>query len=307
MIGRNALVWTAWISIVACAGMGAAAGVATVARAADQGFVNESARQIPVAAEVDVVVVGGSTGAVAAAAEAAHAGAKVFLAAPHPYLGDDMTATLRLWLEPGEVPASSLAQRIYRDAGQKLGGPDPNRLPFSYTADRAASPKHKDSVPPGKLADSLWGNAASQSVQYDGDVTLVADLQKTQEVAEVRLMAYQRDHSDPATAFKVVRVAVSVSDDQKTWHQLPVVENKAVGVTDEVVTLSAPVARRARYVKLAVGKAAEAARMLLGEIEIVGPARVADKTSQEAPPPRPMHVKKMLGRRPVGSRRAIPL
>ena len=44
--------------------------------------VNQSAREIPVAATVDVVVVGGSTGAVAAATAAAKAGAKVFLAAP---------------------------------------------------------------------------------------------------------------------------------------------------------------------------------------------------------------------------------
>ena len=59
-------------------------------------WVNETAREIPVAYEVDVVVVGGGTGAVSAAVTAAERGAKVFLAAPHPYLGDDMTATLRL-------------------------------------------------------------------------------------------------------------------------------------------------------------------------------------------------------------------
>ena len=33
--------------------------------------------------------------------------AEVFLAAPHPYLGEDMTATLQLWLEEGEVPQST--------------------------------------------------------------------------------------------------------------------------------------------------------------------------------------------------------
>ena len=38
----------------------------------------------------DVVVVGGSTGAVAAAVEAARAGGSVFLAAGRPYLGDDV-------------------------------------------------------------------------------------------------------------------------------------------------------------------------------------------------------------------------
>ncbi len=44
--------------------------------------VSESAREIPVAYQVDVVVVGGSTHAVAAATSAAGQGASVFLAAP---------------------------------------------------------------------------------------------------------------------------------------------------------------------------------------------------------------------------------
>ena len=102
-----------------------------VATGADQ--VNESARQIPVAYEADVVVVGGGTGAVSAAVAAAKDGAKVFLAAPHPYLGDDMTATLRLWLQPGETPTSPLAQRVFGDRSQGLV--DPNRIAFSYESD----------------------------------------------------------------------------------------------------------------------------------------------------------------------------
>ena len=75
--------------------------------------ITESAREIPVASRVDVVVVGGSTGAVAAAVAAAQKGAKVFLAAAYPYLGEDMTATLRLWLEQGEEPKSPLAKSLF--------------------------------------------------------------------------------------------------------------------------------------------------------------------------------------------------
>ena len=55
--------------------------------------VNESSRDIPVAYDVDVVVVGGTSGGVAAAVEAAQNGAKVFLAAQRPYLGADLCAT----------------------------------------------------------------------------------------------------------------------------------------------------------------------------------------------------------------------
>lgn len=77
--------------------------------------VNESARAIPVASEVDILVVGGSTGAVAAATAAAAAGAKVFLLAERPYLGDDMTATLRLWPQPGDELDTPLAKQLFAD------------------------------------------------------------------------------------------------------------------------------------------------------------------------------------------------
>lgn len=83
--------------------------------AAPVATVSESARQIPVATTADVVVVGGSCGAVAAAVSAAHAGARVCLLAPRSYLGEDMAGTLQLWLEPGETPQSDLARQLYRD------------------------------------------------------------------------------------------------------------------------------------------------------------------------------------------------
>lgn len=75
--------------------------------------VRETAREIPISRDVDVVVLGGATGAVAAADAAARAGAKVFLAAPRPYLGEDMCAKMRLWLEPGEKADHGLAARIF--------------------------------------------------------------------------------------------------------------------------------------------------------------------------------------------------
>ena len=52
-----------------------------------------------------------------------------------------MTATLRLWLEEGEVPVSPLARRIFADVQTGEEQPDPNRLPFTYTTDLKADPK----------------------------------------------------------------------------------------------------------------------------------------------------------------------
>ena len=90
-------------------------GLTLAAHVASAGAVGESARRIPVAAEVDVVVVGGTIGAVAAAAEAAERDTKVLLIAPRNYLGEDICGSLRLWLEDGETADSDLAKAIFGD------------------------------------------------------------------------------------------------------------------------------------------------------------------------------------------------
>ncbi len=73
----------------------------------------ESAKSIPIAYDVDVVVVGGATAGVAAACEARRNGASVFLISDRPYVGVDMCAYQRLWLEPGEEPASELGKAVF--------------------------------------------------------------------------------------------------------------------------------------------------------------------------------------------------
>jgi len=85
----------------------------TGAGAAYKRAVNESARNFPVSYDVDIVVVGGTSGGVAAAVEAAQKGATVFLMAQRPYLGEDLCGTYRLWLKPGEEPTSPLARRLF--------------------------------------------------------------------------------------------------------------------------------------------------------------------------------------------------
>ena len=87
----------------------------------------ESARHVPLAYDVDVVVVGGSTRAVAAAIAAANEGADVFLAAPRPYLGEDVCATLRLWTDSSETPTTELARKLLHDDQQPPAG-SPNVL-----------------------------------------------------------------------------------------------------------------------------------------------------------------------------------
>ncbi len=254
-------------------------------------MVNESARQIPVAYSVDVVVVGGGTGAVSAAVAAAERGAKVFLAARRPYLRDDMTATLRLWREKDDRLTTPLAERIYTDTNS-ANLSDPNRIEFTYEADQPSAGVHKDSKPPGLLTDYEWGDPTRQSVQYDGDVNITADLGKTEKIARVAAMIYDRGGNG---GFRVRDVTVSTSNDKKSWSEQKVIANKKGGPGDLSIVLAAPLATECRYVKFFFKKAENVKRILLGEIEIIAPAPKNDTTHKAAAPlPRPMHVKKVL-------------
>ncbi len=73
----------------------------------------ESERTLPLVQDVDVVVVGGSCGAVAAAEAAAKAGATVFLATSYGSLGEDVAGTLRVWADQRGVPSSELMQALF--------------------------------------------------------------------------------------------------------------------------------------------------------------------------------------------------
>ncbi len=80
--------------------------------------INESAREVPLVDQVDVVVIGGSCGAVSAAVAASKAGSSVYLLAPSMYLGEDIAGTMRLYLEKGETPQSELGKAIFTSAAK---------------------------------------------------------------------------------------------------------------------------------------------------------------------------------------------
>ena len=222
--------------------------------------VDESARPLPLVYKADVAVVGGGTGAVAAAVAAAESGARVFLAAPRLYLGEDMCAPFRLWLESGETPETALEQDLYRDPGRARG------LRFTYEADLPSMDKHVDTDPPGMLTDGQWGTAFTQSVQYNEDVTIIADLGEAKELDEVRVMYFQTDRG-----FEVDTITVSTSDDRTTWSERARIRNPELGKgnwVESALTVSAPVEARGRYVRFHITKGEQAARMLLGELQI---------------------------------------
>ncbi len=250
--------------------------------------VNESAREIPIAYDVDVLVVGGSTGAVAAASAAARAGSSVFLAAPRPYLGEDMAGTMRLWLEPGEEPEAPLARALY--AASAAVGALPS-VPFRYDADMKSSQPHLDDPDERVLSDGAVGEARTGSVQYDGDVTLTVDLSRARPLKRVHLAVFRR-----VGDFDVARVKVRTSADGETWTEAAELRpSKAPPSRDAAEDLSAPVTGEARYLKLAVERAEGCERVLVGEIAVEAADDGSPAAAEAIPqPPTPMHVKRAL-------------
>ena len=280
-----------------CLSLAAALGIsATVAAAEAPPMVAESARAIPVVYDVDVVVVGGSTGGVSAAVAAAQAGAKVFLAAPRPYLGEDMCATLRLWLEEGETPTSPLARQIFSvQAEPPAAAISPNQVPFAYEASLAPAGVHKDTSPPTRLTDGNWVKPETESVQYDGDVVLTCDLGSEQDIKEAAILPFYRAGGD----FNAESVLIQTSGDKKTWKDVATVQCDRV--QGPVVLVTAPVGAKVRYVRFSVKKDADAKRLLIGEIRLTKPDAAAAAPPSAAPAPKdfarlakPLHTKRML-------------
>ena len=69
--------------------------------------------EIAIVKKVDLLILGASSGAVAAALAGKEAGATVFLASPYYYLGDDICAYLRYFLRDDERATSRLATEVF--------------------------------------------------------------------------------------------------------------------------------------------------------------------------------------------------
>lgn len=103
---------------------------------------------IPVLGEADAVVVGGSLAGLACALELAGAGRSVWLVEPRTYMGRELTATLRPWLElPEDGTLPALIAHVLVGAGRPLA-PRPSEFRLDIEADRnrccgATSGRHK--------------------------------------------------------------------------------------------------------------------------------------------------------------------
>ena len=68
---------------------------------------------LPLAYDVDVLVAGGSLAGIEAACVASDKGASVLVIEARPYLGYDICANQKLWLEPGEKPQTDITRWIF--------------------------------------------------------------------------------------------------------------------------------------------------------------------------------------------------
>nr|MDA3963742.1 FAD-dependent oxidoreductase [Planctomycetota bacterium] len=82
-----------------------------------------SALQAPIRHQVDICFVGANSAAVAAAAAASAAGASVMVLSERPYLGEDLTATMRLRCASDDAPRTALAASLFGADGSQRPSP----------------------------------------------------------------------------------------------------------------------------------------------------------------------------------------
>jgi hypothetical protein len=108
-----------FLKVTAAGGALASLGNGTKAKAAiqtvipNEGFCYEGHCKIPVIAEVDLIVAGGSSRAIAAAVAAAKTGSRVYLIGYMPYLGEDICGSHLYEREAGEKLQTALARKLF--------------------------------------------------------------------------------------------------------------------------------------------------------------------------------------------------
>ncbi len=249
----------------------------------------EKEREIPIIHDVDVVVVGGSSGAVAAARKAAKSGAKVFLLAPRPYLGEDIAGTLRLWSDGNGQPNAELAKLIY-------GIRNPV-LPFTYKASIAPEPENPD-PDNRKLNDGIWNDIDRHGVQYKGkELEILIDMGREMALNKLLLYAYESSRKPGSSVSSAV---VSTSTDGQSWSEAgkstswPKLNPPNKADYPGTFVYEFPLNGKARYIKLVSTPHAAVMRQWLGEIVIESAGLAAAVPNGAMAVTTPLNVKKTL-------------
>ena len=152
--------------------------VVSTAASAPPRFIHASPRDIPVSARVDLVVVGGSEGGIAAAWSAAKAGSSVLVVSGNYFLSDDVAAKARYWLEPEEEPQAEFSRALFD--GLDRGAKHTEIVPGDYKKrieqrlQDAGVQFHFNSRPAGVLVDSAGDVAGVVTANKAGLQAIVA-------------------------------------------------------------------------------------------------------------------------------------
>lgn len=133
----------------------------------------------------------------------------------------------------------------------------------SYSSSISFAAGHKDTAIPSRLIDGRWNNAG-QSVQFDSDVVITAELEKPTRLTKAGICIYQVAKG-LADSF-----SVETSKDGITWEAAGscAITNAAQPSGSPACEIMLPIDREASYVRFFVKKTPESSRLLLGEIII---------------------------------------
>jgi flavin-dependent dehydrogenase len=170
-------------------------------------FVRSSGREIPVSSFVDVVVVGGNEGGLAAGWEAAKSGSSVLLLAGQYFFSDETSSKARYWLEADETPQSEFSKAMLADQDDSL--PELSPAKYKRTLDTllldAGVAFHFNSKPAGVLVTESGDVAGVLTANKAGLQAVVAkvviDATPTAAVARVA--------GAPMTPWSIDQVTVS--------------------------------------------------------------------------------------------------
>lgn len=276
-------------------------------------YLETDGREVPVAFDVDVLVLGGTGAAVAAAQEARKAGAETLLLAPYTYLGEDLAATLRLELNPDEKIDDPLATEIYVDPQTDADAP---ANPYLFLDSRhRLMPEYgiQGHEPDRKrlLYDRNADHKRSR-LQSNGDATIFLDFGRPRAFGQISLLSGRHPKN---IDYIVDTVSFFQSDDKRYWKPLAtdvrVTAPPRGAPWGNAHTFSCGNPVLARYVKIEVRQHPDAQRMLLSELVVFPDRRFgtvrhlpSNDLSRSASGirqretaknlPRPLHVKKVL-------------
>ena len=139
-------------------------------------FVRSSARDIPISAKVDIVVVGGSEGGIAAAWRAAKSGSSVLIVNGNYFFSDDVSAKARYWLESDEIPRYEFSKALFGDRadGEIFLVPAEYKRKIEALLLEARVAFHFNSNPAGVLVDGTGNLAGVVTANKAGLQAIVA-------------------------------------------------------------------------------------------------------------------------------------